>query len=73
MTGFQSADDVNLAGHVAADFTFTEVKKASGYSLGIQFDGILGLAWPSLSKQGAAPLMSALGIEGFSLSLRSEE
>lgn len=50
--GFESADDVTVAGLKVTDFTFAEVTDASGlgaaYSLG-KFDGILGMGWPSIS------------------------
>jgi len=70
--GFQSADDVSLGGSVARQFVFTEATQTRGYSLGIEFDGILGLGWPSLSIQGVPTLMTRLGINNFGLALSSK-
>lgn len=63
--GFQSSDDFSLGGIVAQQFVFTEVSQARGYSVGINFDGILGLGWPALSIKGLPPFMTALGIDNF--------
>lgn len=50
--GYLSADNVQVGGLTTDDFTFAEVTDASGlglaYSVG-KFDGILGMAWPSIS------------------------
>jgi len=50
--GFESADDVTVAGLKVTDFTFAEVTDVSGlgaaFAIG-KFDGILGMGWPSIS------------------------
>jgi len=52
VSGFESADVMNMGGLVVKDQIFAEVTDASGlgaaYKLG-KFDGILGLAFPALS------------------------
>lgn len=52
VSGFESADVMNMGGLIVKDQIFAEVTDASGlggaYKLG-KFDGILGLAFPALS------------------------
>jgi hypothetical protein len=56
VSGYDSKDDLNFGGYVVKQQMFAEVTDASGlgiaYKLG-KFDGILGLAWPTISVIGA--------------------
>lgn len=60
VAGFDSIDNLNTGGLKVTKQTFTEVTDASGlgaaYLIG-KFDGILGLAWPSLSVNGITPVI----------------
>lgn len=60
VSGFDSIDNLVTGGLKVKSQTFTEVTDASGlgaaYLIG-KFDGILGLAWPSLSVNGITPVI----------------
>merc|ERR1719487_928039 len=63
VSGVYSADDVNVGPFTVKDFTFAEVDNTAGLGLGYRigkFDGILGLAWDSISVGRAPTVMSAL-------------
>jgi len=63
VSGVLSTDDVNVGGLIVRNITFAEVNVVSGlglgYSLG-KFDGILGLAFPSISENNMIPVFSAM-------------
>jgi len=63
VAGFLSQDVVSAGGLVVRDQTFAEVTDVSGlglaYSIG-KFDGILGLAWPTISVDGVTPFFQKL-------------
>jgi len=61
--GFDSIDNLATGGLKVTKQTFTEVTDASGLGAAFligKFDGILGLAWPSLSVNGITPVMQNL-------------
>lgn len=56
-----SGDDVNLGGLVAKQATFGEATSLSGVSfVAAKFDGILGLAWDTISVNHVEPIFYAL-------------
>jgi len=63
VSGFYSADAVNIGSLKLIDYTFAEVNVTSGLGLAYRFgkfDGILGLGWDSISVGGVPTPMSAL-------------
>jgi hypothetical protein len=67
VSGVYSADDVNVGPFTVKDFTFAEVDNTAGLGLGYRlgkFDGILGLAWDSISVGGVPTIMSKLVASG---------
>jgi hypothetical protein len=69
--GVQSNDDVTFGGLTARGLVFTEVKVAKGYGF-VSFDGILGLAYNTLSVQGVPTITDALKIKSYSMYLASD-
>jgi len=73
VSGFLSEDTVTVAGLSVPSFTFAQITDASGlgaaYSLG-KFDGILGMAFQTISVDGIPPWFQALvGDHGVSKSV----
>ncbi|CBY07548.1 unnamed protein product [Oikopleura dioica] len=69
MVGFQSTDDIDIApgsgGLIAKQATFAEAVEEPGITfLAAAFDGIMGLAYPSISVNGATPIYNQLMEEG---------
>jgi hypothetical protein len=67
VAGVYSADDVNVGPFTIKDFTFAEVDDTSGLGLGYRlgkFDGILGLAWDSISVGHVPTVMNKLVASG---------
>lgn len=63
VSGFYSADSVNIGDMTLKDYTFAEVTDFSGLGLGYRFgkfDGILGLGWDAISVDGVPTPMKAL-------------
>jgi len=67
VSGFLSIDDVNFGGLLIQDQMFAEINDVSGlglaYSFG-KFDGILGLAFASISVDGIPTVYSNLEAQG---------
>jgi hypothetical protein len=82
VAGFLSEDVTAVGSLSIADQVFAEILDVSGlgsaYSAG-KFDGILGLAWPSISVDGVVPVFTNLVEDGvleqpvFSFSLGKED
>ena len=63
VSGVYSADSVNIGPFALKDFTFAEVDDTSGLGLGYRlgkFDGILGLAWDTISVGHVPTIMNKL-------------
>lgn len=67
VSGFLSADTVNVGGLSVSDATFAEITDASGlglaYSIG-KFDGILGLAFDTISVDDIPPIFQLFVEQG---------
>lgn len=67
VSGFLSGDDVNVAGLKVNQQTFAEITDVSGlgpaYSIG-KFDGICGMAFPTISVDGIPPVFDMLVKQG---------
>eukprot|EP00298_Acanthocystis_sp_HF-20_P001257 c11658_g1_i1.p1 GENE.c11658_g1_i1~~c11658_g1_i1.p1 ORF type:complete len:392 (+),score=142.17 c11658_g1_i1:64-1239(+) len=63
VSGFLSQDGTNVGNLQVSKQVFAEISDVSGlgtaYSIG-KFDGILGLAWPSISVDGVTPVFTNL-------------
>jgi hypothetical protein len=67
VSGVYSADSVNIGPFTLKDFTFAEVDDTSGLGLGYRlgkFDGILGLAWDTISVGHVPTIMNKLVASG---------
>jgi len=63
VSGIYSADDIAVGALTLKDFTFAEVNDTSGLGPGYEmgrFDGILGLGWGGISRDGVPTFMRAL-------------
>jgi len=59
MTGFMSEDKVALGGITVPDQAFAEAVKEPGMAFIVaKFDGILGMGFPSIAVDGAAPVFT---------------
>ncbi|CUG89429.1 aspartate protease, putative [Bodo saltans] len=59
VSGFESNDVVNLGDQQVTSQVFAQITNASGLGLAFDvapWDGIMGLAWPSISVTGATPV-----------------
>ena len=69
VSGHWSKDEVDFAGLVATDFSFGEVTSASGIAFIMgHLDGILGLAYDTISVEGLPTFMDAADVEDHSFS-----
>merc|ERR1711907_796948 len=62
-SGFMSDDKATLGDLSAPQQTFAEITNASGLGAAFligKWDGIMGLAWPSISVTGAPPVFQNL-------------
>jgi len=67
VSGFYSADSIDIGGVKAPDYTFAEVNDVSGLGLGYtlgKFDGICGMGWSSISVDGVPTPLQALMASG---------
>lgn len=65
MVGFTSSDAVAMGGLVAVDQTFAEATAEPGLTFIVaQFDGILGLGYPSISVNGIKPVFNTMIDQG---------
>jgi hypothetical protein len=67
VSGVYSADNVNIGPFTLKDFTFAEVDNTAGLGLGYRigkFDGILGLAWDTISVGHVPTVMNKLVASG---------
>lgn len=67
VSGFESNEQVTVGGLVVKNQVFAEVTDASGLGAAFQlgkFDGILGLAWPSISVNKVAPVFQNVMSQG---------
>eukprot|EP01062_Namystynia_karyoxenos_P014403 TRINITY_DN1518_c0_g1_i6.p1 TRINITY_DN1518_c0_g1~~TRINITY_DN1518_c0_g1_i6.p1 ORF type:complete len:563 (+),score=216.43 TRINITY_DN1518_c0_g1_i6:73-1689(+) len=63
VSGFYSADTVQIGGVGVPDYTFAEVNNTKGLGLGYsigKFDGICGLGWDGISVDGVTTPLRAL-------------
>eukprot|EP01062_Namystynia_karyoxenos_P014400 TRINITY_DN1518_c0_g1_i3.p1 TRINITY_DN1518_c0_g1~~TRINITY_DN1518_c0_g1_i3.p1 ORF type:complete len:563 (+),score=254.98 TRINITY_DN1518_c0_g1_i3:73-1689(+) len=63
VSGFYSADTIDIAGVSIPDYTFAEVNNTKGLGLGYsigKFDGICGLGWDGISVDGVETPLRAL-------------
>jgi len=67
VSGYMSEDDVKVGNTVAKGQTFAEITDVSGLGLGYtigKFDGIMGLAFPSISVNGVTPVFVSMVEQG---------
>ncbi|KAK4319605.1 hypothetical protein Pmani_009495 [Petrolisthes manimaculis] len=65
LDGYVSLDNVDLAGLVARDQGFAEATKEPSVTfVAARFDGILGMAFPSIAELGIPPVFSTLYAQG---------
>nr|XP_039271208.1 cathepsin D-like [Styela clava] len=65
MEGFESRDDVAIAGLVAKNQTFAEATVEPGITfVAAQFAGILGLGYPTISVNGIKPVFNTMIDDG---------
>ena len=63
VSGYMSQDTVHIGGLSAANQGFAQITNATGLGAAFmigKFDGILGLAWPSIAVTGATPVFQNL-------------
>jgi len=65
MEGFESIDDVSIAGITSSEQTFAEATEEPGITfVAAQFDGILGLGFPTISVNGITPVFNQMWEQG---------
>lgn len=67
VSGFLSADNVNVGGNTDVDQTFAEITVVKGLGIGYtlgKFDGILGLGYREISVDGIQTVIGALKEQG---------
>jgi len=65
MQGFESIDDVGIAGVTSAHQTFAEATEEPGITfVAAQFDGILGMGFPTISVNGITPVFNQMWEQG---------
>jgi hypothetical protein len=63
VSGFYSADTIDIGGNKVEDYTFAEVNNTKGLGLGYaigKFDGICGMGWDDISVDGVETPVRAL-------------
>ncbi|KAJ1121257.1 hypothetical protein NDU88_009371 [Pleurodeles waltl] len=64
MTGVLGYDTVQVGGLTVTDQVFGLAYTEADFFSEMQFDGILGLAFPSLSEDGATPVFDNMWSQG---------
>jgi len=65
MEGFESIDDVSIAGITSVQQTFAEATEEPGITfVAAQFDGILGMGFPTISVNAITPVFNQMWEQG---------